>query len=696
MFRAPCFRSNEHALWLRFGHFSAVDFRARAAHTDGMKVAPPKPITAEAPTTSTSHGAPARAVKRLAKARGKCAPRITEITPEAAFTAAVLGEISPDGKGLPIALDGRPAGECSAVTDGGAGQRRQARDLYWQGWKLAHIAEKLGVARGTLHGWHKAERWAQASPTQRAEGVTESRYAQLVAKEEKTGSDYKEIDLLGRQMERFARIGKYQQTGRERDLNPNIESRNAGPKKQPVKNFLSDEQIEKLRDAFIESCFQYQLVWWQNSQQRTRQILKSRQIGATWYFAREALIDALETGRNQIFLSASKAQAHIFKQYIQAFVFEVCQVELKGDPIILGNGATLYFLGSNARTAQGYHGNFYFDEYFWTTDFERLNKVASGMAMHKKWRKTYFSTPSSIQHAAFDLWSAKKFCRKFNTTLDITHGKLAGGFTGEDKVWRHIVNILDAQAGGCDLFDIDELRLEYSDPEFDNLLRCGFVDDSHSDFPLVNLQPCMVDSWDEWSDFKPFTQRPFGWAPVWVGYDPSHTGDSAGLVVLAPPAYPGGPLRVLYTQQLRGLDFEAQAAAIKKVCDSYNVQQMTIDTTGIGQAVYQLVLKFFPAVRGINYSVESKTLLVLKAQQVIKAKRLQFDAGNKELASSFMAIKRELTPSGRSVTYAAGRSKDSGHSDLAWACMNALSNEALEVGTGLVTPQTQSFVEVYE
>lgn len=696
MFRAPCFRSNKHALWLRFRHFCAVDFRARAAHTDGMKVAPPKPITAEAPTTSTSHGASARAVKRLAKARGKCAPRITEITPEAAFTAAVLGEISPDGKGLPIALDGLPAGECSAVTDGGAGQRRQARDLYWQGWKLAHIAEKLGVARGTLHGWHKAERWAQASPTQRAEGVTESRYAQLVAKEDKTGSDYKEIDLLGRQMERFARIGKYQQTGRERDLNPNIESRNAGPKKQPVKNFLSDEQIEKLRDAFIESCFKYQLVWWQNSQQRTRQILKSRQIGATWYFAREALIDALETGRNQIFLSASKAQAHIFKQYIQAFVFEVCQVELKGDPIILGNGATLYFLGSNARTAQGYHGNFYFDEYFWTTDFDRLNKVASGMAMHKKWRKTYFSTPSSIQHAAFDLWSAKKFCRKFNTTIDITHGKLAGGFTGEDKVWRHIVNILDAQAGGCDLFDVDELRLEYSDAEFDNLLMCGFVDDSHSVFPLVNLQPCMVDSWEDWSDFKPFTQRPFGWAPVWVGYDPSHTGDSAGLVVLAPPAHPGGPLRVLYTQQLRGLDFEAQAAAIKKVCDSYNVQQLTIDTTGIGQGVYQLVQKFFPAVRGINYSVESKTMLVLKAQQVIKAKRLQFDAGNKELASSFMAIKRELTASGRSVTYAAGRSKDSGHSDLAWACMNALSNEALEVGTGLVTPQTQSFVEVYE
>ncbi|MFV9997275.1 MAG: terminase family protein [Arsenophonus endosymbiont of Dermacentor nuttalli] len=38
-----------------------------------------------------------------------------------------------------------------------------------------------------------------------------------------------------------------------------------------------------------------------------RNILKSRQIGATWFFARKAFIYALTTGYNQVFLSASKA-----------------------------------------------------------------------------------------------------------------------------------------------------------------------------------------------------------------------------------------------------------------------------------------------------------------------------------------------------------------------------------------------------
>lgn len=595
-----------------------------------------------------------------------------------------------------LALDALPAGETRPV-DGGAGVRREARALFWMGWKLSHIAEHLNIPRGTLHGWHKAEKWSDTPAAQRVEFSLEARMSTLIAKDVKTGGDFKEIDLLGRQLERLARIGKYERTGREADLNPAIEARNAGPKKRRAKNFLSDEQIEQLKSAFLDSLFKYQLGWWQSSQQRTRAILKSRQIGATWYFAREALIDALETGRNQIFLSASKAQAHIFKQYIAAFVHEVTGVELKGDPIVLANGATLYFLGSNARTAQGYHGNFYFDEFFWAQDFERLNKVASGMAMHKKWRKTYFSTPSSIQHAAYAFWSGLRLKKKSKIEVDLSHARLGGsGFTGEDRVWRNIVTILDALAGGCDLFDLDELRLEYSDAEFANLLMCGFVDDSFSVFPLSMLQGCMVDSWELWSDFKPFSQRPAGWMPVWVGYDPSHTGDSAGLVVLAPPAKPGGQLRVLHTQQFKGMDFEAQAKAIKDITQRYNVAAMTLDTTGIGQGVFQLVQKFYPAARGINYSVETKTMLVLKAQQVINAGRLEFDAGNKELASSFMAIKRELTASGRSVTYAAGRSEETGHSDLAWACMNAISNEPLEVGTGLATVQGQSFLEISE
>jgi hypothetical protein len=49
-------------------------------------------------------------------------------------------------------------------------------------------------------------------------------------------------------------------------------------------------------------------------------------------------------------------------------------------------------------------------------------------------------------------------------------------------------------AGGYNLFDLDQLRLEYSADEWENLLMCRFIDDSASIFTLSYMQRCMVDS----------------------------------------------------------------------------------------------------------------------------------------------------------------------------------------------------------
>ncbi|MDZ4313610.1 MAG: terminase ATPase subunit family protein [Azonexus sp.] len=574
--------------------------------------------------------------------------------------------------------------------------RRRARALYWQGWRIARIAEEVGEKVSTVHSWKRRDQWDNYDPVQRVEATLEARLIQLVTKGDKEGRDYKEIDLLGRQIERLARVKKYSKDGNEADLNPKVENRNKGPRKAPTRNAISEEQQEKLVDAFMEGLFPYQKKWYRAGLvERVRNLLKSRQIGATWYFAREGLIDALETGRNQIFLSASKAQAHVFKGYIKAFAGEVADVDLQGDPIVLPNGATLYFLGTNARTAQSYHGNVYMDEYFWIPKFQEFRKVASGMAMHKHWRLTYFSTPSSLNHEAHPFWSGAMFnkgrAKDERVTVDVTHAALKDGRHCEDGQWRQIVTVLDAVAGGCDLFDIDQLRLDYSPEEFLNLLMCEFIDDGQSVFPLAEMQRCMVDSWLLWEDFKPFALRPLGYREVWVGYDPSHSGDSAALVVVAPPLVAGGKFRVLDRVQFKGMDFAAQAERIKKVTECYNVTYIGIDMTGLGQGVYQLVKDFFPAVTGFQYSPDVKTRLVLKSMDVIGKGRLEFDAGWNDLAASFMAIKKTTTPSGRQITFQAGRSAETSHADLAWACMHALANEPLEGRTA----NNQSSMEIF-
>jgi hypothetical protein len=222
--------------------------------------------------------------------------------------------------------------------------------------------------------------------------------------------------------------------------------------------------------------------------------------------------------------------------------------------MVLPNGSRLMFLGTNVRTAQSYTGNMYLDEYFWIPKFQELRKAASGMSLHKRWRTTYFSTPSSLAHSAYPFWSGELFnkgrrSKADHVQLDLSH--LSKGVLCGDGQWRQIVTVEDALTGGCNLFDLDQLSLEYSPAEYQNLLMCEFVDDTASVFPFAELQGCMVDTLEEWEDFNPYAVRPFGYRPVWIGYDPSEAngGDSAGCAVIAPPMVVGGKFRVLERHQ---------------------------------------------------------------------------------------------------------------------------------------------------
>jgi len=566
--------------------------------------------------------------------------------------------------------------------------RRQAALLYWQGFSVPQIAEMLQTKRPTVQSWKQRDGWDETAPLDRVGNTLEARLIQLYAKPDLTAHDFKVADFLARQLERFARINRYGQTGNEADLNPRVANRNKGERKKPKKNYFSEEAIEKLQEIFFDQSFEYQLNWHKAGlEHRIRHILKSRQIGATFYFAREALLRALATGQNQIFLSASKTQAYVFRKYIIAFA-RLVDVDLSGDPIVIGNnGAELLFLGTNSNTAQSHNGDLYVDEIFWIPNFQKLRKVASGMASQKHLRTTYFSTPSSLGHGAYPFWSGDLFNRgrasaSERVEIDISHAALARGVACADGQWRQIVTIEDALAGGCTLFDLDTLRRENSADDFRNLFMCEFVDDKASVFPFEELQRCMVDSMEEWQDYAPFADRPFGHRVVWIGYDPSHRGDSAGCVVIAPPVVAGGKFRILERHQWKGMDFATQAESIRALTQKYNVEYIGIDSTGLGQGVFQLVRSFYPAARDIRYTPEMKTAMVLKAKDTITRGCLEYDVSATDITQSFMSIRKTMTSSGRSATYEASRTEEASHADLAWATMHVLINEPLTAATG--------------
>lgn len=576
--------------------------------------------------------------------------------------------------------------------------RRTAKMKYWNGFSIAQIAEELQIKAATISSWKKRDKWDEASPVSRIEQTFEARLTFLTMKETKSGSDFKEIDLLMRQLERTEKIKRYA-SGERSSRSKGVATRDKGGNK----NYLNEEQVTLLRDNFLSSMFKYQVTWYKAGKHRNRVILKSRQIGATYYFAHEALIDALETGRNQIFISASKKQAFQFKQYMINYVLSLTDVKLTGEDLIIEhdlNGerkrTRLIFLGTNVNTAQGYTGNLYFDEIFWIPRFDEVRKAVSAVASHKQFRQTYFSTPSSKSHSAYPFWDGSAFNKgrkkADRVELDLSHDFLAPGIMCADGKWRQIVTIDDAEKGGCTLFDKKALILELPPAEFAQLYLCEFQDDGTSIFNFADLQACAVDSLEVWNDFNPNLTRPYKQSPVWIGYDPSFTGDRAALVVIAPPKAKLGKFRVLEVEAYRGNDFEAQAERVRFFTKKYNVAHIAIDVTGLGTGVYQLVKKFYPMAKGLTYNQTLKNEMILKAQNIISKRRIEFDSGddNKHITAGFMAIRKQQSQSGATMVYTTDRSEEASHGDVAWATMQVLINEPFDGQSA----NSQGFVKV--
>lgn len=563
-----------------------------------------------------------------------------------------------------------------------------ARGMYLRRYSATEISEALSVPRRTVYFWISQGQWDDLLAHEAPEQAAQRRLTILLERDNKTPGELKEVDALVGTLERLQKLRAAARTvGREvaeAEPAPAVGGEQ-GRERKPRKGKQVKNDVSRLTKADFEArlhkrYFDYQQQWAaQKLIYRNRAYLKSRQIGATWYFAQEALEDAVLTGDNQIFLSATRAQSEVFRSYITAIAAEEFDINLTGNPIVLNTAhgpSTLYFLSNNSKSAQSYHGHVYIDEFFWITKFRELFKVATGMAAHKKWRRTIFSTPSALTHDAFSLWSGEDFQQRYAKRKPWPDdAALRAGTACPDSWFRQIVTLDDAMAGGCDLFDLAQLKLEYSTDDFEQLFRCRFIDDAQSVFALSLLERCMVDT-GEWTDIDRNAAQPVGNRNVWGGYDPARTGDNASASTLLPPDVSGGVIRLLEKERWQNKSYLWQGERIREQSRRYNYGHYGVDTTGPGIGVYEMVKQFIPMTVPIVYSPQVKAQMVLKALEVMEQGRFQFDAGDIDLAHAFMTIKRTTTNSGQ-MTYAAGRTEKTGHADEAWSVMHALAAEPL-------------------
>ena len=202
------------------------------------------------------------------------------------------------------------------------------------------------------------------------------------------------------------------------------------------------------------------------------------------------------------------------------------------------------------------------------------------------------------------------------------------------------------------------------------------------------LLSCLCDSWEEWTDFSPFSSRPYAHNPVTIGYDPAISGDNAGVTVLTMPTPEFPEFRVLEKHKWHGTANE-QAKRMRDLVRRFNVVHIGVDSTGIGATFLPLVREFFPTAVGYKYSPDVKFHLVQKTKDVITKGRLKFDHRDKDIVSAFNSVQRRLTASGRSVTFEATR-KGNDHADIAWSIMHALMVEPMSENHN----QTRSYMEI--
>jgi len=260
------------------------------------------------------------------------------------------------------------------------------------------------------------------------------------------------------------------------------------------KNLITPSMVTLLRADFEANLYGHQKRWAEASWRRSRMIVEARQIGATWYFARERFLAALETGKDQIFIVRSHTDRKILLGIIRSWVArlfgfglhdsfgEVTVARGKDDAGAQLPPVSITFREGIKWHPVGYHGDVIVQDFFWMDDFATVFKWAEALAWQSRFTMTFYSAINDRDqnHEARPIWTGAACNLEFlgkALPFDTPRNWLRDGYSDVDGFWRQIVTIEDAEAGGFDLVDKEALREAYSPEEFDALFMCKFSDE---------------------------------------------------------------------------------------------------------------------------------------------------------------------------------------------------------------------------
>lgn len=210
----------------------------------------------------------------------------------------------------------------------------------------------------------------------------------------------------------------------------------------------------------LGNLYPWQTRWYNHRFERNRYLHKGRQIGSSYFFALEGLLDACLTGRNKIYISHVCEPDDEFISNEMEIVKCFLGIE-SNNPVTkieLDNGAVLYFLPENRKSWVDIIGDIYVSEWSWFQDPSYIVSLVNSVSLNKKWRRTFYSSRSKSDNGHIADNDYFKHHKVFN----------------EETFWD-VVPSFDI---GCrELFDMVVVRNYMGDDYFNEMILCQFNGD---------------------------------------------------------------------------------------------------------------------------------------------------------------------------------------------------------------------------
>lgn len=400
--------------------------------------------------------------------------------------------------------------------------------------------------------------------------------------------------------------------------------------------------IDILAPYIKKSLYPYQLKLVADPA-RWRIVNKSRQIGLSLTIGVDAVSGALIRERNQLIVSASKANAEIVMDYIRTHLenMDILPITDKEGYIEMPNGCYIRVCSTNWRTARGFNGDVYLDEFAFTIRDQDIWRAIIPSITAVKGRITIVSTPKSRIDKFWQIYSAKS-----------------------NKWSKHCITIHDAVKDGFPV-DVQELRLLFDPEEFAQAYECIPLDTAQSYIPWLLIEPCLYDPLADAVAASIFQMQDM---PFIYGVDIGRTRDETAV---AETATYQGITWCLTIKEWQKTPFKIQKERLTDILKRPQTQIMAIDKGGIGMNLHEDLSYDFPSkVRGVSFAPAVKDRLAKNTRIAFEDKVIRIP-NDPSIISHILSIKRTAN---RSSVFSYNAESNDHHGDKFWALAMALDH----------------------